>query len=173
MSTISVSNASQLNAALRSAKSGDTIELAGGDYGRLQLKDVHFSSDVTLKSASGSNPAILAHANITRVSHLVFDGVDFVTGAASGDGGKPFVVNQSDNITIRNALFDGQTQSGGYGNAHGLWVVKSDHFTLENSELRDFKVASYFHDQSNLVVRPPPQGSLRHPNRLTWGRRRC
>ena len=92
-------------------------------------------------------------ANITRVSHLVFDGVDFVTGAASGDGGKPFVVNQSDDITIRNALFDGQTQSGGYGNAHGIWVVRSDHFTLENSELRDFKVASYFHDQSDLVVR--------------------
>ena len=151
MSTIRVSTAAQLGTAIERARGGDTIELAGGNYGRLSLKDIHFSSDVTLKSASDTNPAIFAYANITKVSHMTFDGVDFLTGAASG--GKPFVVNQSDNITIRNATFDGQTKNGGYGDAHGIWVVRSDHFTLENSELRDFAVASYFQDQSDLVVR--------------------
>lgn len=151
MSTIRVSNAAQLDSAIDRAKAGDVIELAGGDYGRLSLKGVNFARDVTITSASDSNPAVFSYANITRSSHLVFEGVDFVTKAASG--GKPFVVNQSDNITIRDALFDGMTKKGGYGDGHGIWVVRSDHFTLENSELRDFNVASYFHDQSDLVIR--------------------
>ena len=152
MSTIKVANASQLNTALHRVHAGDTIELAGGNYGRLELKGVHFSDEVTITSASDSKPAVFAYMHATNVSNVTFDGVDFVTSAASGDGGKPFVVNQSDDITIRNAIFDGETESG-YGRAHGIWVVRSDHFTLENSTLRDFNVASYFEDQSDLVVR--------------------
>ncbi len=152
MSTIKVANASQLNTALHRVHAGDTIELAGGNYGRLELKGVHFSGEVTITSASDSKPAVFAYMHATNVSNVTFDGVDFVTSAASGDGGKPFVVNQSDDITIRNAIFDGQTANG-YGQAHGIWVVRSDHFTLENSTLRDFNVASYFEDQSDLVVR--------------------
>ena len=163
MSAIKVANASQLNTALHRVHAGDTIELAGGNYGRLELKGVHFSGEVTITSASDSKPAVFAYMHATNVSNVTFDGVDFVTSAASGDGGKPFVVNQSDDITIRNAIFDGQTANG-YGQAHGIWVVRSDHFTLETIDAARL--------QRRLLLRRPVRsgGAEQHAQQHRLGR---
>jgi hypothetical protein len=46
----SVTNSEELMKALASAKGGDTIELAGGDYGKLILIDGKTGFDVTFDS---------------------------------------------------------------------------------------------------------------------------
>ena len=58
MATITVSNAAQLSAALSSAHAGDTILLAGGNYGDFSISNLSFSSQVTIESADPTNPAV-------------------------------------------------------------------------------------------------------------------
>ena len=53
-----VSNGHQLSLALANATGGEVIELAAGDYGDFYLGRRDFSSEVTIKSADASNPAL-------------------------------------------------------------------------------------------------------------------
>ena len=124
------------------------FRLAGGQY-NLSMQNLSFSGEVTITSASTSNAAVFSKINLTRASNLTFEGVDLKAGAGAG---KPFVIRESSNITIRDALIDGQTE-GGYGDGHGLWIAYSDGFTLENTDVRDFNVAGYFLSSDDLAIR--------------------
>ena len=70
--TINVSSAIELMAALESAQGGETILLAGGDYGQLalyatQAPTFKFSSKVTIKSAVESDPATFSSVILQEV----------------------------------------------------------------------------------------------------------
>jgi hypothetical protein len=155
MAIINVSNDSQLKSALQSARGGDEIRLAGGEY-NLSMKNLSFSSQVTITSASAGKPASFEKINLTSVKNLTFDGVDL-----RGDAGesKPFVIRTSSEVTIRDALIDGHTERG-YGNAHGIWITYTDGFTLEDCSLTDFNVAAYFHNNSDLTIRGNSFGNI-------------
>src|SRR3954471_8473098 len=112
MSTIRVANSSQLIGALRAAVAGDTIELSAGNYGSVNLKDVNFSSDVTIAASPSGAPAVFSAISATRVSHLVFDRIALT--ATSSAGQTEFEVTGSSDVTIRNSTFVGYTQDG-YG----------------------------------------------------------
>ena len=148
MAIISVLNSTALQSALRAANAGDEIRLAGGTY-NLSMQGLSFSGEVTITSASASDAAEFSSINLTRASNLTFEGVDLKANAGAG---KPFVIRESSNITIRDALIDGATE-GGFGDGHGLWVAYSDGFTLENTDLRDFNVAGYFLSSDDLAIR--------------------
>ncbi|MBL9059818.1 MAG: hypothetical protein JNK88_07325, partial [Mangrovicoccus sp.] len=70
MTTITVSNASQLQAAFASAKDGDRIELAAGKYGNVQLAGRSFATGVTIASADSAKPAVLESLNLDKVAGL-------------------------------------------------------------------------------------------------------
>ena len=110
---ISVANAAELYAALSSAQGGDRIELAGGDYGSLDIRGVTFPSDVTIVSADLDDPAIVRDLYVRDASHLVFDGIifDYIFVDGHSDSVAPFEVLNSSDITIRNSIFDGATES--------------------------------------------------------------
>ena len=55
--TINVSSLSALTTALKNVSGPTTILLAPGDYGYLDLKNLDFGSEVTIKSADPSDPA--------------------------------------------------------------------------------------------------------------------
>ena len=148
MAIINVSSSTSLQTALRGAKAGDEIRLAGGEY-NLSMQNLSFSGEVTITSASSGSAAVFSNINLTRASNLTFEGVDLKADAGAG---KPFVIRESSNITIRDALIDGATE-GGYGDGHGLWVAYSDGFTLENTDVRDFNVAGYFLGSDDLAIR--------------------
>ena len=61
MATTHVSSASELKAALASAKGGDTILLESGSYGWVTLKEFQFNDYVTIKSADGNGGAGFPH----------------------------------------------------------------------------------------------------------------
>jgi hypothetical protein len=148
VATINVSNSTALQSALRSANAGDEIRLAGGEY-NLSMQNLSFSGGVTITSASASNAAVFSNINLTRASNLTFDGVELKADAGAG---KPFVIRESSNVTIRDSLVDGATE-GGYGDGHGLWIAYTDGFTLENTDVRDFNVAGYFLGSDDLAIR--------------------
>ena len=75
MVTINVSGASQLLGALSNAHAGDTILLASGNYGALNLNGAvssqafaRFGGEVTIKSAHADNPAVLTSLDFDSVS---------------------------------------------------------------------------------------------------------
>ena len=149
----------ELYAALSSAQGGERIELAGGDYGSLDIRGVTFPSDVTIVSADPENPAVIRGVYLRDSSHLVFDGILFDYVAEPGDAPwvKPFIVRDSTFITIRNSVFDGAevpsaTGIGEYGTGFGLRVQGSDNITVENNEFFEFYKAFVALLSSNITV---------------------
>jgi len=163
--TTSVSNLTELYNALSTATRGETIELAGGNYGKMSLNkklgfDLTFPKGVTITSADPDNPAVFSGLDIREVSNLTFDAVTFDYTFQSGDKifSRPFSVVGSENVTIRNSTFDGDLASGvseiddGFGYAIGLSVRKSQGFNLENNEFFDFHRGATFSDSGDVAV---------------------
>ncbi|MGH6987778.1 MAG: hypothetical protein ACRED9_13205, partial [Caulobacteraceae bacterium] len=60
MATYDVSSTSGLLAALKSAQSGDVIDLDPGTYSNVNIQNVKIAGEVTITSADPSNQAVLA-----------------------------------------------------------------------------------------------------------------
>ena len=150
MATIfSVSNSEDLRSALVSAKGGDTIELAGGDYGNLDLITFKtfgvkaiYHSPVTITSADPDDRASFSGMDLREVKNLTFDNVEFDSDYTGGSVWvSPFSVKNSEGITIRNSLFEGELASGtgdattdGFATGKGLTVGGSSGIVIENNE---------------------------------------
>jgi len=143
----SASNAEELMTALASAKGGDTIELAGGDYGDLILRgkapttNVEFDSTVKIMSADPENQAIISRLDLIDASNLKFENLIFNYEFQDGDRGwaQPFSVRNSDNITFSNSSFIGDVARNvseiydGYGTGRSLQVLNSKDIIIENN----------------------------------------
>jgi parallel beta-helix repeat protein len=149
--TITVSTLAQLYQALANATGGETIQLAGGDYGKLALStyssfDVDFPSNVTITSADPLNPARFSGLSLTSVSNLTIDGVvcDYTFKPGDPLYTAPFKVYGSHDVVIRNSTFDGDLASGlsaaddGYAAGIGLSISKSTGITVEGNDISSF-----------------------------------
>ena len=164
--SITVKSLEELEAALAGAKGGETILLEGGDYGRFSMSkwispQIEFASTVTLTSADPDNPAVFSNVTLNGVTNMVMDGVVFDYTYTLGDkyNDRPFEVNGSSNVTIRNSEFSGDLAHGlgdiqdGVGFGFGLSVRKSENITIENNLVHDFQRGIIFNGVSGLVVR--------------------
>lgn len=165
MTTIQVSSLKALYAALSSAKGGETIELAGGNYGSMQLAaksgfNITFPSNVTITSADPGNPAVFSGLDIRGASNLTFDSVVFDYTFTQNDKiyARPFSVSGGENITIRNSTFDGDVAKGvsavddGYGFAIGLSVRGTTGITLEGNESYNFHRGMVITESADVTV---------------------
>jgi PKD repeat protein len=165
MTVISVSSLSGLYSALANAKGGETIALAGGEYGQLNLGTKagfsrDFPSNVTITSADPDNPAVFSTAVLREVDNLTLDGLTFDYSFAPGDAlhYRPFAVSHSSNVTIRNSTFDGDVATGvssaddGYGYAIGLSVRFSSGVVLEQNEIQGFHRGMVVADSQQITV---------------------
>ncbi|MFW6028021.1 MAG: right-handed parallel beta-helix repeat-containing protein, partial [bacterium] len=164
--TITVSSATELMDALASAQGGETILLEAGSYGELDLYDardafVKFASEVTIKSADPDNLASFDRMSLSGVENLTFDTINFDYDAAPGtaEHDKPFMVRDSDSVTIRNSIFDGDLAedvsetADGFGTGHGLTVTDgSTNITVENNEFYHWLRAAVYSETDNLTV---------------------
>ena len=153
MATVTVSNSSQRKSALTSAKGNTTIVLESGDYDALDINGNSPSynfNDVTITSKSTSNPAVFTVVNLSNVDDVTFEGIKFDYSNKS-DGPKPFVFNNTNNISILNSEVDGML-SGGHGSGHGLWVKGSSDFLVKNTDLSDFAKAIVAYSTSDIQV---------------------
>lgn len=153
MATVSVSSASELQKALDNASKGDVLVLDSGNYGTLSLNgnsrqaDYKFD-DITITSKTASNPAVFNRVNLSNVTNVTFDDIKF--DYTTGDG-KPFLFNNTSGISIIDSEIDGKLD-GGHGAGHGLWVINSDDFRLEGTEIKDFATGAHFRSIDNLDV---------------------
>ena len=107
MATIAVYNAAQLTTALNSAKAGDTISLAAGNYGDVGISK-QFSSDVTI-TAQTPGSVTFTSLNVSGSSHIAIDGVSVnFTPTASTYTWTPAVgIYESNNISFTHSTVTG------------------------------------------------------------------
>ena len=150
MSIFQATSRAQLDSALASAKSGDTIELAGGNYGNLTVKNLAFARDVTITSKSTGDPATFGNLEVLNSRHLAFKGIAF--DAARAPHSKLVIVNHSEAIHFENDSFTGRV-SGGYGTGWGLWTGNSADISLSGSTLAGFRTGTYLMNVTGLEVK--------------------
>ncbi|MBL9060309.1 MAG: right-handed parallel beta-helix repeat-containing protein [Mangrovicoccus sp.] len=163
---IDVSDAAGLKAALAAATGGETIRLAAGSYGSLALSNFHVP--VTLVGDPAA-PAVLTGFDLDDVDGLSIDGLtfDYTYRVGSGTWADFASVQNSRDITIRNAVFDGDVASGtgtsadGTGAGRGLRISASDNILIENSELHTFWKGLGIGDSTNVTVRNNDFHSMR------------
>lgn len=98
MATINVSGKAQLASALKSAKAGDVLSLAGGNYGSVSLS----KGGITIKSASDGNQAVFSALKGKGVSNLTIDNVKFDGPGHSGTG---LTLSNASNVKVLNSDF--------------------------------------------------------------------
>ena len=166
MAIIRVSNDTQLTKAIGDARAGDTLLLAGGDYGLLDLngnKSGHldFGSTVTIRSEDPGDPASFGGLKIRETGNVSIENVrfDFTTDAGTRLNSTPFRVDTSSGITIRDSVFDGDDFKGsdaahkGFGTGFGLRIIGSDDVTLEGLEFSTFETAISVTGSRNVTLR--------------------
>lgn len=103
MATKTVSNASQLKAALDSANGGDTISLKSGNYGSFDFDNYKFSKFVTITSADGKNGAKFTDIDVYNSSYLRFDGIHVSAPDNGGSATKVVDIQKSHHIDFFNS----------------------------------------------------------------------
>ena len=164
--TVTVSNATELAAAVRAATVDTTIVLKAGNYGKLYLgawkqPSLTDSSHLTIVSENPKKPAVFSAMEMVGVKNVTVDGVVFDYNQKSGQGVShrfAFVEN-SKNITISNSVFDGDHASGlsnaanGYGTGTALSFARTDDVTVTDNTFFNFHRGLVVEKTDNLVVR--------------------
>lgn len=120
-----------LNSAIATARAGDTIVLADGDYGVFTLFDRAFSDP--LKIAARGTGAKFSGMDLRRVQGLTLTGLEFA--AECGSGKNPVVAAGS-----RNLRFDRLRIHGDQNCWSGMLIRESSEVAVTNSEFRSVVV---------------------------------
>ena len=123
MANFNVSNSSQLMSALSSAKAGDTILLADGNYGNVDLSEYQFNDYVTITSANGDKGAIFDEIELEDASYLRFDNISVESGGARAG----IWVADSHHIEILNSEISGPVSYPVSGVGFGIEVRDGSH----------------------------------------------
>lgn len=159
MTTFNVSSAAALKTAMSQAKGGDTILLAGGNYGALSAGN-DYNSAVTIKSADAGKPAVFTAMQLNGATNINFDTIDFDYTYKKGDSidVSPFEIMGSTNIVIRNSSFDGDVASGmssvdnGFAVGRGLVVGGSTGVTVQSSEFVNWYRGAFTYESKNINI---------------------
>jgi Ca2+-binding RTX toxin-like protein len=153
MTTIYVSSSSELKAALNTAKGGDTISLASGNYGDLSIKGKMFSSDINIVSSDAGNPATFHSITINQSANINFShvDVDFVPTATTYAFSNAVWILDSSGVTMSHGKIVGGNAINGVspesttldstGNVKGLAtgvgvsIQKSSDVTIDHMEI--------------------------------------
>ncbi|MBA2920728.1 hypothetical protein GON01_06910 [Sphingomonas sp. MAH-20] len=154
MTIINVSNSAQFQAALGRAVGGDTIVLAGGNYGSGWISNKDFSANVTIKSASLNNRAHFDNLQVTGSSNLRFEGLDIGHSASSRDSASTIYarVGASDNIKMVGITFHGSADHNPRNDGMGLVVSGADNFQLIGSSFRDLNRGASIEKVTDVTV---------------------
>ena len=140
MNTITVTTQAELLAALKTAQGGDTVLLANGNYGDIELKN-DYSSTVTIKAATPGG-ATFGNLALVGATNITLDGLEFTTGLGAKDFSSGIgIVNSEINgvlyfRNVDNLKIDNVEVSGGQ---FGVLFNSVQNFSITNSYIHDSK----------------------------------
>lgn len=135
---INVSSTVQLQAALASAKGGDTISLAAGNYGTVNIVGRNYSSAITIKSSVG----MAAHFDglfVDKSSFINLESLDLGRPLKTGepDYTKLATVQNSNNIKMTGVSIHGSLDGNSANDGYGLFLRNVNGFKLMDSNVRE------------------------------------
>jgi parallel beta-helix repeat protein len=159
-----------LLAALKTAKPGDTITLAAGNYGDATIQNAQFASNVTITSATPSSPAVFRSINIISCAHLAFTNLDFAftPTASSFSYDSAIKASQSTNLLISNntitgglaingvaqsaTAFDSTNNVLGLATGVGVTTYHSSNVTVQNNTFSILDKGMELEDGNGITV---------------------
>jgi len=141
--SINVASAPRLEAALSSARVGDTIRLAPGVYANVAIRGARFDGIVEITSSDRAHPAVLTGLTVAASQGLRFKNLELTT---SGQGA--FVAKISDS---RDVHFESVTVHGAMAD-HGVQLIHCSNVSVENSEFQLLLVAVTHQNCDHLLI---------------------
>jgi parallel beta-helix repeat protein len=172
LTTINVGTTAQLQLALSSAGSGDTIRLAAGDYGDLTISGkAYVAGGLTITSADPAHAAQFNTLQVLSSSGIHFQGVDvdYAPTATTTSYSSVIKISISTDISFSDGLVKGglaingvapdATKLDATGNvlgiptARGINVEKSSGITIQNSEITELNKGIVLSSADNVTIR--------------------
>nr|WP_254447537.1 right-handed parallel beta-helix repeat-containing protein [Sphingomonas sp. ID1715] len=142
-----------MQAALNNARGGDTIQLAGGNYGEVRLSDRNYSSVVTIQS-DPSNAAHFDTLFVERSSSIAFSSVDIGRGLKAGEAEytKIVTVEDSARISFSSSFIHGSLDGNPSNDGIGLYVNRVDGFSIDDSRFEELFRGTLLQQSSSVAV---------------------
>jgi Ca2+-binding RTX toxin-like protein len=150
VSIITVSSTSTLMSALSHAHAGDTIQLKAGEYDGLAMKNLTFSSDVTITSADPLHQAVLTNFNMTNVTGVTFRNVDLFANGPTGY--YDFNVRSSTDVHFDHVTVHGSLDNNSSDDACGILFYGSNDVSITNSTFQQLGKAAQVAVGSKVVL---------------------
>ena len=150
MTTIVVNDSAGLVSALKAAKAGDVVQLAGGDYSAVTLSGLKFNGTVTVTSQDPGNIAVLNGMTVKNCEGLTFQGLDFQVDPAGKD--YPYKITSSSNITLDGVRVHGSLNDDVHDDQSGLQIRNSQDITIVNSEFEQLQNGISQLDNDGLTI---------------------
>lgn len=154
MPDIIVKNQSELDAALKAARGGETIKLAAGAYTSITVNLKSYTSAVTIQSLDIGNKAVVQSLLIASSSNVVVKNLDV------RQDFKPeqdwMIANRivnTKNVTLDNVVLSGGTGDVTKSMGFGLNVRDSSNFTIKNSSIDHYSVGLSGNNVDGMVIK--------------------
>ena len=168
---VAVATSDDLSAMVAQAEPGTVFELQPGIHPPLILRGISGTREkpVVIRSRYRAQRAVIPRMDLREVSHIVLEGLafDYVFAPEDPANFRPFQVFTARDLTIRDALFDGDIAAvgdpvePGYPTGFGLAIRASAEVLVEGSEIRDFYRGLVVSDAVDIVVRGNDLHSIR------------
>jgi parallel beta-helix repeat protein len=152
--TINVSTAAQLAAAIKSVKGGETILLAPGDYGSVNINARKLGSTVTIKSADSANDAVFTNLRVSNSTGWAFSDIDVYRPLKAGEPNftTAAYVSGSSRIDFIGVDFHGSMDKNSWNDGWGLRVSYSDSVRVVDSTFEQLKIGAVFDHDTGLTL---------------------
>lgn len=138
MPDIIVKNQSELDAAIKAAKGGETIKLAAGSYTNLTVMNKSFASNVTITSLDPNSKVNVSVLTVASTSNLTVQNLDVKRTMTTDTLAN--LVHSSSNIVLDKVGFSGGTGDPSESIGVGLQVRNGTNIKITNSSFDHFAV---------------------------------
>jgi hypothetical protein len=151
---ISVATPTALQSALKTARPGDVIQLAPGDYGSMVLTDAQYAAKVTIKSADPRRRALFTRLVINNARNLALSGLDVSYIPKPGEGNAQVMIriNNGSGITLDNLYVHGVIDDDVSNDLNGLGAYNVEGLSVTNSRFLHVNAGIKVERGRNVVI---------------------